>query len=89
MRDDFEQFDGAGRYLTQAATPGLSGNVRAVSYSPKLKIYVASNDSGKTAYRQTAMWTVNAGTLASGGTLDSIEWVYLWESSFSAGRMQR
>ena len=71
---------------TQAATPGLSGNVRAVSYSPKLKIYVASNDSGKTAYSTDGnVWTVNAGTLASGGTLDSIEWVYSLGKFFLGG----
>lgn len=71
---------------TQAGTPGLSGNVRAVSYSPKLKIYVASNDSGKTAYSTDGnVWTVNAGTLASGGTLDSIEWVYSLGKFFLGG----
>jgi len=61
---------------TQAATPGLTNNIRAVAYSDKLALYVAANDSGKTAYSADGnTWNVNSGTLASGGTLDFVTWI--------------
>ena len=71
---------------TQAATPSFGTTlIEAVDYSPKLKLYVAGGNSGKTAYSSDCDTWVQNTAIFSGNTVTDVVWNSDCNKFFAAG----